>query len=33
MLCDALNPDPMLTGGSLTELGEPFLSQVRPATR
>ena len=30
MLCNALNPELILIGGSLSGLGEPFLSQVRP---
>lgn len=30
MLCNALNPELLLIGGSLAGLGEPFLSQVRP---
>ncbi len=30
MLCNALNPELILIGGSLAGLGEPFLSRVRP---
>jgi predicted NBD/HSP70 family sugar kinase len=30
MLCNALNPELLLIGGSLAALGEPFLKQLRP---
>jgi predicted NBD/HSP70 family sugar kinase len=31
MLCNTLNPELLLIGGSFSALGEPFLQQVRPA--
>jgi len=31
MLCNTLNPELLLIGGSFSALGEPFLEQVRPA--